>query len=187
MIERSIKESIELKQKLLQASCLTQIQSIGQKIIDALKQGNKLFIAGNGGSAADAQHFAAELAGKFEKEKRKPLPAIALTTNTSNLTAIANDFGFEYVFSRQLESLAREGDIYIAISASGNSPNIVKGLQKAREMNMKTVGLTGNDGGKMNEWCDEILTVPSSSTPRIQECHILIIHLLCEMIDDYFA
>lgn len=187
MIEVPLHQSIETIQKLLAQEYIHALERISILCIKTLKSGHVIFIAGNGGSAADAQHFAAELAGKFENRERKPLPALALTTNTSTLTAIANDFGFEHVFSRQLEALAKEGDIYIAISASGNSPNIVEGLQKAREMNMKTVGLTGNDGGKMNEWCDEILIVPSASAPRIQECHILIIHLLCEMIDEYFT
>ncbi|MEW6610783.1 MAG: D-sedoheptulose 7-phosphate isomerase [Patescibacteria group bacterium] len=187
MIRDAIKASIELKQKLLETPYPEQIQTIGETIIGALRQGNRIFIAGNGGSAADAQHFAAELVGIFENKQRRSLPALALTTNTSILTAIANDFGFEYVFSRQLEALAKEGDIFIAISTSGNSENIRRGLQKAREMNVKTIGLSGNDGGKMKTCCDEIIIVPSVSTPRIQECHIMITHIICETIDEYFS
>lgn len=186
MIEHSIQESINLKQKLLQSPFPEQIQTIGNMMIDALKGGHTIYIAGNGGSAADAQHFAAELTGRYRKE-RKGLPALALTTNTSNLTAIANDFNFSDIFSRQLEALAKEGDLFVAISTSGNSENIIKGLQKARELKLHTVGLAGNDGGKMKEWCDEIIVVPSKSTPRIQECHILIIHCWCELIDESFA
>ena len=157
---------------------------LGCEIIQqVLASGKKIILFGNGGSAADAQHIAAEFTGRFLKE-RKGLPAIALTTDTSALTAIGNDYGFENIFSRQVEALAVPGDIILGISTSGNSINVLKGLIKAKSMGCKTIGLTGNCGGKMNDICDINIVVPSNVTARIQEMHILIGHIFCAYIDN---
>jgi D-sedoheptulose 7-phosphate isomerase len=179
---------------------LTEHQNLVQKVIDsltgdielacemikgAIKNGNKVLLAGNGGSAADAQHIAAELSGRFVKE-RKALPGIALTTDTSAITSIANDYGYQYVFSRQLEALAQPGDLFIGISTSGNSEGILKAFESAKKINCKTLGLSGRDGGKMNGLCDLNIIVPSDTTARIQEMHILIGHILCKAVDDEF-
>src|ERR1700760_2578065 len=150
-----------------------------------LLNGKKVWVAGNGGSAADAQHIAAELSGRYVKN-RKALPGIALTTDTSALTSIANDYGYEHVFSRQVEALASTGDLFIGISTSGNSQGILNALQSAKEIGCKTLGLSGRDGGKMNGLCDLNIIVPSDVTARIQEMHILIGHILCKAVDDSF-
>ena len=155
-------------------------------LTQALSAGNKILLCGNGGSAADAQHIAAELTGRYKTERRG-LPAIALTTDTSALTAIGNDFGYEYVFSRQVEALAKPGDVLIGISTSGNSANVINALNIAKQTGCATLGLTGNSGGKMNELCDLNLVVPSNNTPRIQEMHILFGHILCQIIDVHFS
>jgi len=154
-------------------------------IVDALKNGNKILLCGNGGSAADAQHIAAELTGRYKTERRG-LPGIALTTDTSALTAIGNDYGYDRVFDRQVESLATKGDVIIGISTSGNSSNVVSALKLGKELGCNTVGFTGRDGGKMNELCDVNLIVPSDNTPRIQEMHILFGHTICQIIDNNF-
>ncbi|MFD0792278.1 D-sedoheptulose 7-phosphate isomerase [Mucilaginibacter litoreus] len=154
-------------------------------ITDAINNGNKVLIAGNGGSAADAQHIAAELSGRFVKERRA-LPGIALTVDTSALTAIANDYGYEHVFSRQVEALAQPGDLFIGISTSGNSQGILNAFKSASQLGCKTLGLSGRDGGKMNGICDLNLVVPSNITARIQEMHILIGHILCKAVDELF-
>ena len=161
------------------------IETACEMITSTLKNGNKVLVAGNGGSAADAQHIAAELSGRFVKE-RKALPGIALTTDTSAITAIANDYGYEYVFSRQLEALAQPGDLFIGISTSGNSQGILNALKSAQKFSCKTLGLSGRDGGKMNGLCDLNIIVPSDITARIQEMHILIGHILCKAVDDVF-
>lgn len=152
-------------------------------ITNALTQGNKLMICGNGGSAADSQHLAAELSGRYKKE-RKAIAALALSTDTSAITAIGNDYGFDYIFSRQLEALAKEGDVLLAISTSGNSANILNAIQKAKTLRCKTIGLSGKGGGMMKEWCDVNIIIPSDDTPRIQEIHILIGHVLCHLIEE---
>ena len=154
-------------------------------IVDALKNGNKVLLCGNGGSAADAQHIAAELTGRYKTERRG-LPGIALTTDTSALTAIGNDYGYDRIFDRQVESLAQEGDVIIGISTSGNSENVISALKLGQEMKCKTIGFTGRDGGKMNKVCDINLIVPSDNTPRIQEMHILFGHTICQIIDNNF-
>jgi D-sedoheptulose 7-phosphate isomerase len=154
-------------------------------ITETVLKGNKLLIAGNGGSASDAQHIAAEFTGRFVKE-RKPLAAIALSTDTSALTAISNDYGFENVFSRQLEALAVPGDLFLGISTSGNSANVIKAFESAKKIGCKTIGLSGRDGGKMNALCDLNIVVPSDITARIQEMHILIGHIFCKAVDDLF-
>jgi D-sedoheptulose 7-phosphate isomerase len=154
-------------------------------ITETVLSGKKLLIAGNGGSASDAQHIAAEFTGRFVKE-RKPLAAIALSTDTSALTAISNDYGFENVFSRQLEALAAPGDLFLGISTSGNSANVIKAFEAAKKTGCKTLGLSGRDGGKMNDLCDLNIVVPSDVTARIQEIHILIGHIFCKAVDDLF-
>jgi len=163
-----------------------KIEDSCKLIQEVIKSDKKLYLAGNGGSAADAQHIAAEMTGRFVLE-RKPLPGMALTTDTSALTAIANDYGYEYVFSRQLEAFAQPGDLFIGISTSGNSPSILNALEVAKKTGCKTIGLTGRGGGKMNELCDINIVVPAEVTARIQEMHILIGHILCKAVDDLFV
>ncbi len=161
------------------------IYTAGVIVTEALQRGNKVLLCGNGGSAADAQHIAAELTGRFKKE-RHPLPGIALTTDTSALTAIGNDYGFDQVFSRQVAALAKEGDVVIGISTSGNSLNVIYALETAKEMGCKAIGLSGKGGGKMEDVCDINIIVPSDDTARIQEMHILIGHILCQLVDNEF-
>ncbi len=161
------------------------IKKACETAVATLKAGGKILLCGNGGSAADAQHIAAELTGRYKTE-RGALAGIALTTDTSALTAIGNDYGYEFVFSRQLEALGREGDLLIAISTSGNSGNVLKALELARKIGIKTIGLSGRAGGAMNELCELNLVVPSNDTPRIQEMHIMIGHIICQAIDDAF-
>jgi D-sedoheptulose 7-phosphate isomerase len=151
-------------------------------VIERLKQGNKIFLCGNGGSASDAQHIAAEFVGRFLNERR-PLPAIALTTDTSALTAISNDYGFDRVFERQVNGLATKGDVLIGLSTSGNSSNVINALKAGKSLGCFTIGLSGNDGGAMNDHCDINLVVPSNITARIQEMHILIGHIICAAVD----
>lgn len=162
------------------------IESSAKLFVSTLENGGKILICGNGGSAADAQHLAAEFSGRYEKERRA-LPAVALTTDTSALTAISNDYGFERVFSRQVEALARPGDCLIAISTSGNSPNVIAAVMTAREIGCTVVGLTGETGKKLASLTDECVMVPSKRTARIQEMHITIAHIWCEYIDAYAA
>ena len=152
-------------------------------IITAYRNGRGVFIFGNGGSAADAQHIAAELVGRYLKERRA-LKAFALTTDTSILTAVANDYGFDKIFVRQLQAIAQSGDVAIALSTSGNSPNVVLALRQAREMGMKTIALTGMGGGKCAEHADVLLDVPSTETPRVQESHMVTYHTLCELVEE---
>ena len=161
------------------------IKKACETAVATLKAGGKILLCGNGGSAADAQHIAAELTGRYKTE-RGALAGIALTTDTSALTAIGNDYGYEFVFSRQLEALGREGDLLIAISTSGNSGNVIKALELACKIGIKTIGLSGRTGGAMNELCELNLVVPSNDTPRIQEMHIMIGHIICQAIDDAF-
>jgi D-sedoheptulose 7-phosphate isomerase len=160
-----------------------QIQQAAELLVETLENGGKILLCGNGGSAADAQHIAAELTGRYKVERRG-LPAIALTTDSSALTAIANDYGYERVFERQVEALATEKDLLIGISTSGTSPNVLRALERANDLGCLTIGLSGREGGAMNELCDLNLVVPSDDTPRIQEMHILIGHILCQMVDD---
>jgi D-sedoheptulose 7-phosphate isomerase len=152
-------------------------------ITDTLAHGNKVLLCGNGGSAADAQHIAAELTGRY-KTQRRGLAGIALTTDTSALTAIANDYGYDRVFDRQVEALANKGDLLIGISTSGNSKNVNNALKVAKELGCRTIGLSGRDGGGMNDICDINIIVPSDDTPRIQEMHIMIGHIMCQAVDD---
>jgi D-sedoheptulose 7-phosphate isomerase len=182
MIENEMNLHLEITQKSMD-EIQSYIYTACIMITDALLEGNKVLLCGNGGSAADAQHIAAELTGRY-KTNRQGLPAIALTTDTSALTAIANDFGYDRVFDRQVEALAEEGDVFIGISTSGNSKNIINALKTARKMDCKTIGFSGRDGGDMNGLCDINIIVPSDNTPRIQEMHILIGHIICQAIDD---
>jgi len=164
------------------SSLIKEIEKTINEITECYKKHNKVLIFGNGGSAADAQHIAAELIGRFKKE-RKSLPAIALTTDTSVITSLANDYSFEKIFSRQCESLVTKGDVVIGISTSGNSKNVQAGLITAKKMGAKTIGLLGNKGGKIKNYVDIPIIVNSSSTPRIQEVHRIIYHIICEMIE----
>jgi len=184
MIIEELKDHQQLIQKVID-TLTGDIETGCEMICTAIKNGNKVLLAGNGGSAADAQHIAAELSGRFVKE-RKALPGIALTVDTSALTAIANDYGYEHVFSRQVEALARPGDLFIGISTSGNSQGILNAFEAAKKLSCKTLGLSGRDGGKMNGLCDLNIVVPSNITARIQEMHILIGHILCKAVDDLF-
>lgn len=180
LIAKQIGESISVKQAMLaDEGLIAQIAEVADLIVDTYRAGGKVLIAGNGGSAADAQHIAAELVSRFTME-RAALPALALTTDTSIITAISNDYGYDHLFSRQLEAMARPKDVFLAISTSGNSSNIVKALEGAAALELVTVGLTGAGGGKLKELCDICLCVPSYDTARIQEGHITIGHILCE-------
>lgn len=163
-----------------------EIISIAQEIINTVKNNSKILIFGNGGSAADAQHFTAELVGRFKKE-RKGIPAIALTTNSSTLTALANDYDFNIIFERQLEALGNTGDIAIGISTSGKAENVIKGLKKAKELGLKTIALSGQNGTNLIDISDICLLIPSVDTPHIQEAHILVIHIICKIVEDAFA
>lgn len=182
--ERVLKDSIETKRALLDDDeRLTQIETVGQKLAETLRNGGKAVLFGNGGSAADAQHIAAELAGKFRRE-RPGLPVAALTTNTSSLTAIANDFEYGTVFSRQVRGMAKSGDVVIGISTSGTSENVVRGIREAKDIGATTVGLTGDDGGDLVDIADHCIRVPSADTARIQEAHITIGHIICGQVED---
>ncbi|RFZ84798.1 SIS domain-containing protein [Mucilaginibacter terrenus] len=183
-IDSVFQDHIEVAQATL-AQLKGTIEKVCQVVIDCSKRGNKVLLFGNGGSAADAQHIAAEFVGRFVKERRS-LPAIALTTDTSAITAIANDYGYERVFERQVAGLAVKGDVIIGLSSSGNSLSVINGLIKGRELGCKTIGLSGQRGGNMNQHCDLNIVIPSNTTARIQEMHILIGHIICETIDDVF-
>lgn len=181
IISRNIAQSIEVHNRLLDF-CLPAATSAAEALVFSYLQRGKVFFFGNGGSAADAQHLAAELVGRFLIE-RDPLPAIALNANSSAVTAIGNDYGYEKVFARQLQALAAPGDVAIAISTSGNSRNVVEAVLLARRIGLLTIGLTGASGGKLRELVDVLIAVPSDETPRIQECHILIGHALCDVVE----
>ena len=173
--KKTIEKTIETLQHQIYTACIMASETI--------KNGGKILLFGNGGSAADAQHIAAELSGRYKIERRG-LAGIALTTDTSVLTAVGNDYGYDRVFDRQVEALAREGDLLIGISTSGNSKNVLRALSLGRNMGCKTIGFSGRDGGVMDEFCDINLVVPSDDTPRIQEMHIMIGHIICQAIDD---
>lgn len=162
------------------------VADVGVDCAERLKKGGHLFFCGNGGSAADAQHIAAELVGRFLKE-RKALAATALSCNTSTMTAVGNDYGYDVIFSRQIEGLAKAGDILFAISTSGNSKNVVLAVEAAKAMGVRTIGLTGSKGGKLDALCDTCIKVPSDHTPRIQEMHIAVGHMICEIIDEIYV
>lgn len=181
-ITRGLRASADLKLAMIERGDAKTIAAMARMIVQALRQGGKLILAGNGGSAADAQHMASELVGRYLKD-RPPIAAVALTTDTSAITAISNDYGYEKVFSRQLAAIGGPGDIFLAISTSGRSANLVEALRTAGEMGLKRVCLLGGDGGEMKDHADIALVVPSSETPRIQEAHIAIAHLVCEAVE----
>lgn len=182
-IKKLISDSIATKQLVLEdQELLSSIQQAAKACIDAFKVDKKVLFCGNGGSAADAQHLAAEFTGRFYSD-RKALPAEALHCNTSYLTAVANDYSYDVVYSRMVEGIAKEGDILIGLSTSGNSKNIVKAFEQAKAMGICTIGFTGAGGGVMKQWSDHLLAVPSKDTPRIQESHILIGHIICELAE----
>ena len=181
IILKRFKESSEIKTRFLREN-LPKFLDIIKLVSHAFESGNKIFFFGNGGSAADAQHLAAEFVNRYVME-RPPLPAMALTTDTSILTSISNDIAFEEIFSKQLRALGKEGDVAIGISTSGSSPNIIKAFEVGKEMGMKRIAFTGNNGGAISKMADYSLIVPSTSTPRIQEVHILVGHILCEMVE----
>lgn len=182
-IIKQIADSAATKQAILENDALVErLVAVARACVDVYKNGKKILIAGNGGSAADAQHFAAELVGRYGFD-RPSLPSIALTTDSSNLTAIGNDYGYEYVFSRQLEGLAQEGDLFIGISTSGNSQNVINAFESAKARGVTTVALVGRDGGKMAAMADYAIVIPSNATPRIQESHLLIEHMICDIIE----
>jgi D-sedoheptulose 7-phosphate isomerase len=180
-LARSLREHLKAIEALLDSS-LADIDAAGRLIWEALNAGNKILLCGNGGSAADAQHIAAELVGRYE-QPRRAFPAISLTTDTSALTALSNDYGYEEVFARQVEALGSVGDVLIAISTSGKSPSVVKAADQARAMGCKTIALTGCSGDPLASHCDLAVVVPSDRTSRVQEAHITIGHLWCEMVD----
>ena len=182
-VSELIEASIDTQQCMLSSSeIVLTVAKVSEILVSALKQGKKALLFGNGGSAADAQHIAAELVGRFALE-RPALPALALSVNTSCVTGIGNDYGFDLVFSRQLEALARAGDIAIGISTSGNSANILRAMSTARKMGLHTIALTGSSGGKLRNTVDHCICVPSNDTPRIQECHTLIGHIISELVE----
>lgn len=178
-----LQDSIDVKQRLLaDADMLTRIADVAQRCVNALRGDNKLLLAGNGGSASDAQHIAAELVGRFELE-RDGLPAMALTTNTSQLTALSNDYGYDAVFSRQLQAFAQKGDVFFGLSTSGNSVNVVAAAAVAKARGLVVVGMTGQSGGKLEALCDICLKMPADNTARIQEAHITVGHILCALVE----
>jgi D-sedoheptulose 7-phosphate isomerase len=182
-IKKAIQNSIDVKTKILNDNDLLEnIVSVAGIITNSFLNDGKVLLCGNGGSAADAQHIAAELSGRFYID-RKPLDAEALHVNSSYLTAVANDYSFEEIYSRLVEAKGKKFDVLIAISTSGNSPNVLKAMKKGIEKGMYIVALTGKTGGKMKTYCDSLINVPSTDTPRIQEAHILIGHLICEMVE----
>ncbi len=183
-IKNEFNEHIKASKKTIESN--SKLIEIAANIcIDSLKKGNKILIFGNGGSAADAQHIAAEIVGRYKVE-RKGLPAIALTTDTSVITSISNDYGYLHVFDRQVEALANEGDVLIGISTGGSSTNVISALKLAKALGCKAIGLSGKDGGKFNALCDVNLIAIADDTPRIQEMHILIGHIICHLIDQAF-
>lgn len=179
-----IKTSIETKQQILQNDeLLVVIQNAADAIVTAFRNGNSVYFCGNGGSAADAQHLAAEFSGRFYTD-RKALPAEALHCNTSYLTAVANDYSFDVIYSRMIDGIGKQGDILIGLSTSGNSANIINAFEKAREKKMTTIGFTGKSGGKMKDSSDMLINIPSTDTPRIQESHIMVGHIICQLVEE---
>ena len=189
MTDRILRENIERSmevQRGLAAACLPAMMAAVDALLAAFRAGRKAFFFGNGGSAADAQHLAAEFMGRYLRE-RDPLPAIALHVNTSTVTAIANDYGYEHVFSRQLQALGAPGDVAVGISTSGNSQSVVEAILCARQMGLVTIGMTGASGGQLRGIVDTLIAVPSEETPRIQECHILVGHAMCDAVEQAVA
>jgi D-sedoheptulose 7-phosphate isomerase len=187
-IKNIIQASIETKQQLLEdKKIIDTVSEVVEIIVNAFKNGNRVYFCGNGGSAADAQHLAAEFSGRFYTD-RKALPAEALHCNTSYLTAVANDYSYDVIYSRIIDGIGEEGDVLVGLSTSGNSKNIVNAFEKAKEKKITTVGFTGSTGGKMKSCSDHLINVPSNDTPRIQESHILVGHIICQLVEEkYFA
>ena len=187
-MNKIIKNAIQNSKEALQflETSDKKIEEIASLFISTLNSKGKIIFMGNGGSAADAQHLAAELVGRFKKD-RVALAAIALSTNSSTLTAVGNDYGFDQVFVRQIQALAKKGDLIVGISTSGKSKNVISAIKKAKELGLKTVGLLGKDGGDLKDIVDIDLTIPSSDTPRIQEMHILAGHIICEIVEEQFS
>ena len=186
-IKKIISESLAAKTALLNdEKLIRRIEECARLILETLKKNGKIFIFGNGGSAADSQHFAAELVGRFQKE-RKALAALALTTDTSILTCLGNDKSFDTIFERQIEALAGPLDLAFAISTSGNAKNVIRGIEQSKKIGLKTIGLTGKDGGRLAKMVDAAIVAPSSNTARIQESHILIIHIICGIVEEAIA
>ena len=182
IIQKRFEEHLEVTNSVMQSEILVQVERVATAIKAALANGKKVLFCGNGGSAADSQHLAAEFVGRFQKE-RQGLPAIALTVDTSILTAVGNDYGFDKVFVRQVEALGNEGDVLVGISTSGTSPNVLAAVELAKVKGMYCVGMTAANGAKLAELCDECIAVPAKVTARAQEMHILIGHILCELVD----
>jgi D-sedoheptulose 7-phosphate isomerase len=182
LVEDGIRTSIAAQERLLEPEYVAAIVRAAELISESLRVGGKLLIFGNGGSAADAQHIAAEFLGRYLLERRA-LPALSLSDNTSTVTAIGNDYGFADVFSRQIEGLGKRGDVALAISTSGNSDNVVDAVATARELGLRTIALTGTPGGRLRDAVELCIAVPSDETPRIQECHTLVAHLICELVE----
>lgn len=182
IVLKSFKESVKAKERFFSKKNTALVVEAGEAIAAAFKAGGKLMLAGNGGSAADAQHVAAEFVNRFEIE-RPPLPALALTTDTSNITSIGNDYSFDQIFSKQVRALGGQNDVLIAISTSGNSANVIKAVEAARSMGIKVIGLTGKGGGAMADKVDILLDVDHKTTARVQETHITICHIICELVD----
>jgi D-sedoheptulose 7-phosphate isomerase len=185
-IANLLDDHARLLQRMQEEENQQAILAAGRALITAIEAGATIFICGNGGSAADAQHFAAELTGRFQHKNRRPLPAIALTTDSSALTAIANDHGYALVFARQIEALARPGDVLVGISTSGRSHNILEAMDKAYALGLQCIGLVGRDTSTMAPYCTHVVGVPHPLTARVQEMHITIIHAWCQLIDDHF-
>src|SRR5687768_5471245 len=182
-IRNIIQASIDVKKAVLENETLLQtIESIVSSIVRAFQKGNRVYFCGNGGSAADAQHLAAEFSGRFYTD-RKALPAEALHCNTSYLTAVANDYSFDEIYSRLIDGIGMQGDVLVGLSTSGNSANILKAFETARKKEMITIGLTGKTGGKMKELCHHLINIPSTDTPRIQESHIMVGHIICQLVE----
>ncbi|MBI2660078.1 D-sedoheptulose 7-phosphate isomerase [Candidatus Woesearchaeota archaeon] len=185
-IKTMIRESLDAKRLLLDDALISQIEKSAKLIVDTFKGGNKVLLAGNGGSASQASHFAAEFVGRYKNEKRG-LPSIALTSDSSLLTAWANDYEYETVFERQLQAFGKKGDVFVAISTSGNSENVIRAAKEAKKMGIHVIGLLGKDGGKMKGNCDIEILIPSSNTPVVQENHLMIFHIICEFVDREFS
>jgi D-sedoheptulose 7-phosphate isomerase len=185
-IKNIISDSIAVKEKVLKSeTILSTLENIVDKLVETLKNGNRIYFCGNGGSAADAQHLAAEFSGRFYTD-RDALPAEALHCNTSYLTAVANDYGFDVVYARLVKGIGQKGDVLVGLSTSGNSENIVKAFEAARDKEIITIGFTGESGGKMKTISDYLLNVPSKDTPRIQESHILLGHIICQLVEEKY-
>jgi D-sedoheptulose 7-phosphate isomerase len=187
-IKKIIKASIDTKQSVLQnEGLLKTIAASVDVIVNAFRNGKRVYFCGNGGSAADAQHLAAEFSGRFYTD-RKALPAEALHCNTSYLTAVANDYGFDEIYSRLIDGIGERGDVLVGLSTSGNSPNILKAFKTAKKKEMTTIGFTGKSGGEMRQLCDHLINIPSTDTPRIQESHIMVGHIICQLVEEkYFT